>query len=182
MTDAAGAPWESLRVAMNRGAPVPTEILIKVGVVPLNPLNKPEDKVAPGNSPSAKMHGPYRHYSVNYAIDPAGLSYSRTPDGKIHVDYEAMVIAYDPEGVVLNSTGSTVHITATLEEIRKMISEGIFHHEEISAPIKGEYFFRIAIHDLHHDAYGAVEVAASSVKNVVPPTVPPVTPVVAAPR
>jgi VWFA-related protein len=183
VTAAAGpTSWESLRVAMNRGAPVPTEILIKVGVVPMNPVTKPEDKVAAGNTPAAKTHGPYRRYSVNYAINPGDLSFFRSPDGKIHVDYDAMIFAYDPDGVVVNSTGSTVHIVATLEEIRKLISNGIFHHEEISAPIKGEYFFRIAIHDLHHDAYGAVEMATSAVKNVVPPTAPPATPAVAAPK
>ena len=56
---------DTMRIAMTRGAPTPSEILIKVGVVPMNPLTKPEDKPAEGNVPAAKTHGPYNADTVS---------------------------------------------------------------------------------------------------------------------
>jgi len=163
---------ETMHLAMTRGAPLPTQILIKVGVIPINPPDKPEDKAASGNTPAPKTNGPYRRYSVNYQIDPTDLTFLRTPDGMIHCDFDLVIFVFDPDGVRVNSTGNTVHLTATLDQVKQMFAQGIYRHEEISAPVKGEYFFRIAVHDLHRDRYGAVEVAASEVKNVIPPRTP----------
>lgn len=164
----AGSPIPQVaeRAAMMRGAPTPSEILIKVGVVPI-PGKLAEDSPAPGNLPTAKAHGPYRRYSVNYAIDPAGITFLRNPDGKIHADFDVVIFAYDRDGALVNSLGNRVQVVGTLDQIRQLAAQGIFHHEEISAPMQGQYFLRIAVHDVYRDHYGVVEVATSQVKNVV---------------
>jgi VWFA-related protein len=169
----APTPRDTMRAAMTRGVPPSTEILIKVGVVPINAATKPEDTPAAGNTPAANTKGPYRRYSVNYQIDPNGLSFTRTSDGKLHTRFELLIFVFDSTGAILNSTGGRVEVNATLDETRKMFTEGIFRHEEISAPIKGQYFLRIAVHDLIRDRFGAVEVATAQVNNVTPPTPPP---------
>jgi hypothetical protein len=151
---------------MTRGAPTPSQVLIKVGVVPITSANETEEKPAPGNVLTAKAHGPYRRYSVNYAIDPADLVFLRMPDGKVHADFDLIIFVFNPDGELLNSQGNSIHIAAPLEDVKKMISQGLLFHEEISAPAKGEYFLRIAVHELHRDHYGAVEVATSAVRNV----------------
>ena len=38
-------PRDTLRAAMTRGVPPPTEIIFKAGVIPMNPVTKPEDAV-----------------------------------------------------------------------------------------------------------------------------------------
>lgn len=165
------SPREVLRLAMMRGAPTPTDIVMKVGVVPITPKGQTEDKPADGNIPAAKTKPPYRRYSVNYAIDPADITFMRMPDGKVHADFELIIFAMTADGQLVNSTQSEVRIAMPLEQIRQMVSQyGLVRHEEISTPAKGEYFLRIAVHDMHHDSYGAVEVATSSVQNVVPPS------------
>jgi VWFA-related protein len=163
---------DKLRLAMTRGAPTPSEIVIKVGVLPINPANQPEDKPAARNTLAPSTHGPYRRYSVNYLIDPTSLEFLRTNDGKIYSDFALIIDVFDPLGKLVNSTTEGLHVSTPLDQAQKMAREGIFKHEEISAPIHGEYFFRIAVHDLHRDRYGAVEVAASEVKNVTVPTAP----------
>jgi hypothetical protein len=165
---------DAMHLAMTRGAPTPSDILIKVGVVPITPATQTEDKPAVGNTPTAKTHGPYRRYSVNYAIDPNDIVFLHNADGKIHADFDLVIFVYNPAGEAVNSLGSTIHIAATLDQVKQMFAQGILRHEEISAPAKGEYFLRIAVHDLHRDHYGAVEVATSQVKNVVstPPSSP----------
>jgi hypothetical protein len=129
-----------------------------------------EETAAPGNMPAAKTHGPYRRYSVNYAINPSDITFLRTEDGVIHADFDLVIFVYDRDGGLVNSLGNGVKITATMDQVKQLFAKGIYQHEEISAPAKGEYFLRIAVHDKHHDRYGAVEVATSQVRNVVPAT------------
>lgn len=159
---------DTLHFAMTRGVPLPSEVIIKVGVVPLTPVGQTEDKVAQDNTVAEKTKGPYRRYSVNYAIDPAGLVYLQGPDGKIHVDFDLVIFVYTENGERVNALGKSVHIAMLMDDLRKLLDQGLFYHEEISAPAKGEYFLRIGVHELHDDHYGAVEVATSSVKNVRP--------------
>ncbi len=163
---------ETMHLAMTRGAPTPGEILIKVGVVPMTAAGQTEDKPADGNIPAQKTHGPYRRYSVNYAIDPRDLIFLRMSDGKIHSDFELLILTYSPDGEVVNAMQSQVHFAGNMDQVKQMLTQGILRHEEISVPARGEYFLRIAVHDLHRDRYGAVEVATSEVRNVVPVTLP----------
>ena len=141
---------------------------MKVGVVPLTPKDKTEDKVADWNVPIGNARGPYRRYGVNYAIDPAGLVFLRMADGNVHCDFELTIFVYTPAGELINSLQSQIHMNAPLEDVRKTVStRGVFRHEEISTPAKGKYFLRIAVHDPHRDRYGAVEIATSQVQSVV---------------
>ena len=153
---------------MMRGAPTPTEIIMNVGVVPITQAGHTEDKVADGNRVVGKIAGPYRRYSVNYAVNPADLNFLRTPDGKVHGDVDLLVFVYTADGELINGVQAAVHIAAPLEDVRKAAVHGFLWHEEISTPAKGEYFLRIAVRDEHKDRYGAVEVATSQVRNVVP--------------
>lgn len=164
------SPSDTMHLAMTRGAPTPSDIVIKVGVVPATPATQTEDTPAKGNVPAEKIHGPYRRYSVNFQVDPTNITFFRNPDGKIHSDYDIVIFAFTGDGELVNSLVNTVHMALTLDQVKQLFTEGIFLHEEISTPAKGEYFLRIAVHDLHRDRYGAVEVATSAVKNVVPHT------------
>jgi VWFA-related protein len=174
-TTTAGSPttMDTLRLAMTRGAPTPGEILIKVGVMPLTPKTQTEDKPAAGNQPSPKMQGPYRRYSVNCAIEPRDLVFFHASDGKIHSDFSTIIFAYSADGMLVNMQMSSMHFVGTLDDVKALFAQGILRHDEISTPAKGEYFLRIAVHDLHRDRYGAVEVATSEVRNVVPLPPPP---------
>jgi hypothetical protein len=159
---------EMLHLAMMRGAPVPTEIMMKVGVVPMTTAGQTEDSLARGNTPIAKLQGPYRRYSVNYAVNPSDVNFVRTPDGKVHADLDLFVFVYTADGQLINALSDEMHIAASLEDIKKAVTHGLTWHQEVSAPAKGEYFLRIAVRDERKDRYGAVEVATSAVRNVLP--------------
>ena len=165
----APTPRDTLRAAMTRGVPPPTEIIFKAGVIPMNPVTKPEDQPAAGNRRAANTHGPYRRYSVNYQIDPMDLSYTRTPDGKYHTSVELMIFVFDPDGAIVNSLTGRMHIDANLTD-QEQPPGCIFGHEEISAPLKGQYFLRIAVHDPLKDHFGAIEVATAQVNHLTLPT------------
>jgi hypothetical protein len=162
-----------MRVAMMRGSPTPSEIVMKVAVFPVGPSTQTEDNPAPGNILSEKVHGPFRRYNVNYAIEPSDITFRRDPDGKVHASFELAIFVFDPAGILVNRLVTELHIASPLDELKKNVAHGIQYTQQISAPAKGEYFFRIVVHDLPHDRLGAVEVATSEVKNLQPPTAPP---------
>jgi VWFA-related protein len=166
-------PLQAMRVAMMRGSPTPSEIIMKVAVLPVGPSTQTEDNPAPGNILSEKVHGPFRRYSVSYAIEPADITFLRAPDGKIHAAFELVIFVYNPAGVLVNRLSTQLHIASPLDELKKNVANGIQYRQEISAPAKGEYFLRIVVHDLTHNRLGAVEVATSEVKTLQPPTAPP---------
>ncbi|HXE06873.1 MAG TPA: VWA domain-containing protein [Acidobacteriaceae bacterium] len=169
---AAVALRTNLRLAMTRGAPAPTDILFRVGVVPMTAADKPEDVLAPNNAASAKAKGPWRRYSVNYQIDPAGLVFFRAEDGKVHCDFDLVVYVFTPQGELVDVLHDIRIFAGGDEQVRGFYQHGLVQHAEVSVPAKGEYFLRIAVHDLHRDHYGAVEVATSQVKNLAADTSP----------
>ena len=102
-TAAAGpSPTDTMHLAMMRGAPTPTDILMKVGVVPMTPAAQTEAALAPGNVAASKTRGPYRRYSVNFQIDPNDLVFFRATDGKARGDFDLVLFAYSPDGELVN--------------------------------------------------------------------------------
>lgn len=161
-----------LRTAMMRGAPTPEEILLRVGVFPLTPAGQTEPDPAPGNKVAPNVHGPYSRYRVNSIVEPLDIAFLSSPDGKVRADLDLLVFVYNPDGTLVNAQVSPVHINGSSDEVKQALAHGIFYQQEVSAPAKGEYFLRIAVHDLNRDRFGAVEVATSAVKNVVPRIAP----------
>ncbi len=173
VTAGAPSPLQTMRVAMMRGSPTPTEIIMKVGVLPVGPSTQTEDTPAPNNILSDKIHGPFRRYSVSYAIEPSDITFLRAPDGKIHAAFELVIFVFNPAGVLVNRVSTPTPHSLPSRRAQEKRRQGIQYPQEISAPAKGEYFLRIVVHDLTHDRLGAVEVATSEVKNLPPPTAPP---------
>ena len=165
---AAASIRTNLLLAMARGAPQPTDVLFRVGVVPISQTGDPDQAVAPNNTPTAKGHGPWRCYSVNYQIDPAGLVFFRQPDGKVRTDFDLIVFVYTAQGDLLNSFHQPLSYTGDDRDVRDLFQHGMLRHEEVSVPAKGEYFLRIAVHDLRRDHYGAIEVPTVQVANLKP--------------
>jgi VWFA-related protein len=170
---AASAGRDSERVAMQRGAPTPAEILMKVAVTRLSAGGKTEEEVARGNFPAAATKGPFQRYGVDYAINPGDLEFLRGADGKIHIDYDALVYVYNANGDLVNQMGRTHPIAGSAEQVQRATTHGLLAHEEVSVPAKGVYFLRIAVHDRNRDHYGAVEISTSQVRDVVAASAPP---------
>jgi len=164
---------ELMRIAMTRGTPIPTEILIKIAVFPTAPPAQTEDVVAQGNVLAPKAKGPYRRYDIAYAINPPDIAFLPTGGGKVRADFDLLVLVFDPDGAVVNSVSERIHVNAPRDEVIKAAIHGLQYRLQISAPAKGQYFFRIAVHDINLDRYGAVEVASSGVSKLTPPPAAP---------
>ena len=163
VADPASTRATALQAAMQFGAPEPTQIVMKVRAVPLG--SKPEDEVAAGNVPDPKTHGPYQRYAVDYAADARHIQFVPNADGTFKVSLEFAVLVYDDQGKLYNSITKVAgadNITAAKKAT--MLKSGMQFHQEISVPVKGDFYLRAGIHDRVGDAMGAVEMDVNDVK------------------
>ena len=160
--------------ALLRGAPGATQILFKALVVPAGPPT--DETVAEGNLLTPSVRGPFRRYSVNFAAVAQKVSLRTLSAGSYQAHLEFVVIVYSADGEVQNRFGQSVTARLGLDELKELQRTGIQYHQVVSVPAKGEYFLRIAVHDLNADRIGALEVPVSSVRNLATvgpqPTVP----------
>jgi hypothetical protein len=155
-----------MRAAMTRGGPDPTEITLVTSVRPS--VSAAEADVAPGNKPGPKTKGPYQRFTVQFGINSADLGCTATPAGVRHCALTAMIFVYDADGALLNSTGGGIHTDVPADQYAGLLKSGIRFHQDISVPVKGEFFLRIGIHDETTNKVGAVELPVAAVSKLPP--------------
>jgi VWFA-related protein len=171
-TDARGIKVEkanAMQTALMRGALDATQILFKVKAVQAAAT---EVSLPVHNEPDPKqMKPPYRHYSITYTIDIGSIQFARTPDGNYRSVFEYGIRVYNADGdEIVNSISTTVRPIVPPAVYQSMLKTGAIANNEIDAPAKGDYFLRIAVHDLTTDRVGALEIPTTSIQ---PPPAPP---------
>jgi hypothetical protein len=176
-TDSRGKKIEkvsAMQAAMMRGGLDATQVLFHVTVAqaPGTEATLPAD-----NQPDAKqMKPPYRHYTISYSIDVHGIDFATSPDGNYRGSFEYGVRVYNADGdEIVNSVSTTVSPILPPTVYRSMLRTGANASQQIDVPATGDYFLRIAMHDLASDRVGAIEVPTASIA-------PQVVPAVAAPK
>jgi VWFA-related protein len=166
---------DAMHNAMIFGSPVPTQITLKVMVLPA--AKEPEQTLLASNYaiPSANISGPYRRYDIAIAADPSAIEFTPTADGGRHVNLQFRTYVYTRDGKLMNTSSRVREEDFTEAQYNRALHSGLFFHQEISVPAKGEFYLRIGVHDVTADHDGAVEIPVDSVKDLPPLTLPPVT-------
>jgi len=170
-TAAQVAPDEAsnpMRLAMMFGAPDASEIAVKVRVLPVD--EKPAEKLAKGNTIplGTRMKGPYRSYAIDFAANPRGVMFKQAPDGVYHSYLQFVTYVYDHNGRLLNSVQDVVRANLAPAVYARVMTVGVPFHQEISVPVKGDYFLRVGLRDLSGNRVAAVEVPVDSIKSLPP--------------
>jgi VWFA-related protein len=152
---------DPMRIAMQRGAPTPTQILFKSIVVT---DGKTVRKPAEGNVVSPHSKPPFRIATIAYAADPGDILMPAGTDGLRHVKLDFVALVYDRDGQLFTQQVNHVDVFAGAQAFQNFLKEGVRYQQQIAVPEKGEYFLRAGIHDLLGDAIGAIEVPASSIQ------------------
>jgi VWFA-related protein len=185
-TTAAHAAEAYRRNVAYHGAPLPEDILFKVRAIPASAT--PEDALAPNNQPdpAKPIKGPFRRYAIDYVALPTDFQLTPNAQGIHSGAIEFSAYLYSPEGVLLNAVGNTIQLNLPPNEYALFRKTPVRYHLEISAPVKGETFLRIVLHDVPANHFGAVEVPVAAISNLPPvpapttpsstPTTPPATP------
>jgi len=155
----------ALQVALVHGAPQATQIVFSSSVHPTASI---EDTIVPGNEGGPLLKPPYRRYTIGFGVDPHALTFDKTADGIHHANIEFVTFAYNADGKVINAAGSPIKIDYTDPLLLKALKSGIPFSQEISVPAKGDYTLRIAVHDLHNDRVGSIEVPLAAVARLAP--------------
>jgi VWFA-related protein len=170
-TDGDIPPSDPQSLGMMRGAPDPTQITMKVMVLPSTAPPQPD--VANGNAlnPSIKVKGPFKNYEITIAANPADVSFPSTTKGNRFAALEFITYVYDQDGGLIVLKDDHAHDEMTPQKYSQMLHGSIYWHQEISVPVKGQYYLRIGIHDMLNDKMGGVEVPISAVAKL-PPVAP----------
>jgi len=187
----------TMATAMLHGGPDPAEILFKVRIRPAS--MPPQEAPLPSNQknpdPKVKIQGPFKAFGVDLVPDPKAVSCRQEPSGNRHCSVEVWTFIYNTDGDKLITASNRLHTYMTPAQYAEMLKGNLAFHQEISVPVRGNYFLRTAIHDMISDRVGAVELPIAAVARLDPlqaevapaPTAPrdtnavPSTPTLAAP-
>jgi hypothetical protein len=167
-TTAAHAAEAYRRNAISHGAPLPEDILFKVRAIPASTTS--ENTLAPNNStdPDKPIKGPFRRFAIDYAAIPSDFKLTPIANGNYTGAIDFSVYLYSPEGYLLNATGSTVELNLPPKNYEAFLKTQVGYHLEISAPVKGESYLRIIIHDVPSNRFGAIEVPVAAISKLPP--------------
>jgi len=163
---AASTISRSMQFALMHGGPEPTQLLFSVGVHPVSANS--EADLAPRNTVSKGINGPYRRYRVDFAIDPRAIHFTQGPDGNRHETLEFVTYVFDADGKQVDWVSNAIKTVVTPAEYEQFRQTGVPFHHDVSVPVKGEHSLRIAMHDVEADLVGAVELPVGSVQNLRP--------------
>jgi VWFA-related protein len=157
-------PQSAMTAALLRGGPNATQILFDAFLLP---RDETTDKLTAGAEPNSKlMKPPYRTYLVQYLVDLSGVQFTVGADGVHHGMLEFAAMLYTPDGEVVNLAATRASLTFPQERFNEVMAKGITAMQTIQAPVKGEYFLRLALHDPNGDRVGALEAPLASLKTI----------------
>jgi VWFA-related protein len=162
-------PYDSLRTAMLHGAPDPVEITFIADVRPSSMDTEPA--LAPGNQAEPKISGPYRRYTVTFVMNPKDLKCDVAPDGKHHCDMEFLTYVYDADSVLVNMQMNGINAALSPDRYAAFLKSPLAYRQQISVPVKGEYYLRLGLRDDTADHVGALELPIASVAKLPPASV-----------
>jgi len=153
--------YDPLHAAMMYGAPQPTQIVFAASVRPA--AAGVESAAAPGNRPGANVTGPFRRYTIDFFFNPASLDCPATFDGNRHCAVEFTTIAYDRGGALVNVESEPVRISLEPAGYAGALKDHLHHRQQISVPVKGNFYLRLGIRDAETNHVGAVELPVAAV-------------------
>jgi VWFA-related protein len=160
----------TMSAAMMHGGPDPAEILFKVRVRPSS--TPPQATVLQTNQsnpdPKLKIEGPFKQYGVDLVPDAHAVTCRVGADGNHHCVLEVWTFVYNTNGDKLITASNRLFRRLTPEQYNTLLSGGMAFHQQISVPVKGQYYLRTAIHDMVSDNVGAVEIPIGAVARLDP--------------
>lgn len=148
------------------GAPDPVEITFIADVRPSSTDTEPE--LAQGNQAEPKISGPYRRYTVTFITNPKDLKCDVTPDGKHHCDMEFLTFVHDDASVLINTQMNGINVALSPDRYAAFLKSPLAYRQQISAPVKGEYYLRLGLRDDTADHVGALELPIASAAKLPP--------------
>ncbi len=158
--------YSALRTAMLRGGPDPTELIFVASV--RRSSADAEPAIVESNQASKKISGPYRRYSVIFVTNPREVNWTPTPDGVHHCTLEFLTFVYGVDGKLVNMQTNSVSANIGADKFAALLKQNLQYQQQISVPVKGEYYLRLGMRDAGTDRVGALELPVEAVAKLPP--------------
>ena len=156
-----------LQRAMMRGAPNFTDVQFTIRARPTS--GKQED--APSSKEDVKdlasVKGPYEKISVDYAVNPRSFVFTQE-NGTFRDSVDFIVYLLDMNGNLINSVSQTLHADFQPNVYASFIQTPFSFNQELSVPIRGTYFLRVAVRDANSSKIGTLEVPVAAIRQLKP--------------
>jgi VWFA-related protein len=126
------------------GMPNFDQITYKIQAAPVHPQPAPDARRAGFNT---EMKRPFTRYGVDVVVSLQGFVLKTTPDGVRHGRIEAMLIAYDRDGKIINILKRQSRLALEPAVYAQLQTDGLPFHLEIDVP-PGDIYLRTGIYDL----------------------------------
>jgi VWFA-related protein len=126
------------------GMPNFDQITYEIQANRLHPQPAPDARRAGLNT---EMKGPFTRYGVDVVVSIQGFAFETTPDGVRHGRIEAMLVAYDRDGKIINILKRKSRLALEPVDFAELQTKGLPFHLEIDVPA-GDVYLRSGIYDL----------------------------------
>ncbi len=154
----------AMRTAMLHGSPQPTQIVMVTDVRPSVPGTEPA--AASGNQPANGISGPFRRYTATFVTTPGEMNCAASHDGLHHCAMEFLTFVFDANGTRVNLQTSALSFDVPADRFAWLQTQSFSYSQQISVPVKGEYFLRMGMRDVTNDHVGAVELPVAEIANL----------------
>jgi VWFA-related protein len=141
---------DALVPLMAFGMPDFAQVLFKMQLVKTKPGS---DGTRAGSN--TELKGPLVRYSLDFAVSAQDLTLENSADGVRHGNIEVMMVAYAPDGALLNSFRKRSEIVLEPKAYLEVRQVGLQMHREIDVP-EGEVLLRTGIYDLNSGKAGTL--------------------------
>ena len=148
-----------ITAATLHGAPPSTQILFQARILPAtDPLLKGTNLPAgEAGELTASFKTPPQRIIADLSIDPHTLFYDPGPDGAFNSKVEFTLVAYDSDGKRINYMDKGFQMSLKAGQLAQPMNNGIRIRLPLDLPA-GQFFLRIAVHDLGAGRAGSLEV------------------------
>lgn len=137
-------PNDPLIPLIGFGMPNFDQITYQIEAAPVAPQPAPDTPRAGLNT---ELKGPFTRYGVNLLVSLDGFALETSPDGARHGRIEAMLVAYDRDGKIVNITKRKSRLVLPRNDYSELRTKGLPVHLEIDVPA-GDVYLRTGIYDL----------------------------------
>jgi VWFA-related protein len=158
--------YNPVRAAMLHGAPTPQELVFVADVRPTN--TDIESVLASGNQADPKTSGPYHRYTSTFVVNPKDLTCEVVTDGQHHCEVEFLAFVYDSDGALVNMQMNDINASFSSEKYAAFLKKPLAYRQQVSVPVKGEYYLRLGLYDEIADHVGALELPVAAAAKLPP--------------
>lgn len=126
------------------GMPNFDQITYEIRALPVQPQPAPDAHRAGLNT---ELKGPFTRYGIDVSVSLRDFAFETTPDGVHHGRIEAMLVAYNRTGKVVNIAKLNSRLALKPEDYSALQARGLPFHLEIDVPT-GDIYLRTGVYDL----------------------------------